>query len=109
MAIRGCECGIAYDVPNGGSVDHSHGHCPKCTRSSMIPTFRRQQVAEGNEPCYATRFGCEKEWCTFHPLCAKSNPSYADVEEVNRRVAIRNSCVAQKGRVHSREYSTLAL
>jgi hypothetical protein len=66
----------------------------------MRATFKKQQVGEGNPDCYLESLGCcGQTWCTYHPLCPNPNPTYADVEEVYRRIAERNKNGYGKGRV----------
>jgi hypothetical protein len=65
---------------------------------AFTDVFRRQQLKEGNPDCYLRCFGdCQRDWCTFHPVCTVAEPGLEHLEELQTRLAARlNSCNCQK-------------
>jgi len=98
MCTIGCtECRAHYENGKPESVDNSHGLCPKCLRLSLLGTFRKQQRKENLPDCAGQCFGnCATTWCTYWPVCVKEFPTWADFQEVERRLADRRKALCGK-------------
>jgi hypothetical protein len=74
-----------------GDDGFSHGLCPTHSRLAFTDVFRRQQLKEGNPDCYLRCFGdCQRDWCTFHPVCTVDDPGLEHLEELQTRLTARH-------------------
>jgi len=84
-------CDKVWGEPEPGVSGYSHGLCSPHARLAFASAFRKQQIREGNPDCYLRCFGyCDRNWCTFHPICPIENPGPENMEELKLRLEKRS-------------------
>ena len=92
--IEGCMA--VWGTSEPGVAGYSHGYCSRHSKQVLASKFKKQQREEGNPDCCGEAKGfCERNWCTFHPICLKDEISLEDLSELQQRLGKRNG-----GRVH---------
>jgi hypothetical protein len=82
-------CNKVWGIPEPVQEGYSHGICPLHSRLAFTDVFRRQQAREGNPQCYLCNKGCDRNWCTFFPLCQEDDPGPEHVMELQIRLDAR--------------------
>ncbi len=90
-------CDKTWGQPEKGVHGYSHGLCAIHGRLAFEQLFRKLQIKEGNPDCYLRSFDdCPRHWCTFHPLCAVSEPGPEEIAELRVRLEVRRISIKRQ-------------
>jgi hypothetical protein len=90
-------CDKTWEEPEKSVHGNSHGLCAVHGRLAFEQLFRKLQIKEGNPDCYLRSFDdCPRHWCTFHPLCAVSEPGPEEIAELRVRLEVRRISIKRQ-------------